>query len=254
MAIKVAIANQKGGVTKTTTSLAMASWLKKEGYKVLTVDLDPQGNFSLCADCTRDGATSYDFLTGAPAERCIQHSELFGDVIAGGENMARANEKLTMMGRERKLSRALMSVERNYDIIIFDTQPDLGVLLHNALMAADAVVIPANADTFSLDGLGQLNSTIEDARLNGNPNLVVDGIAMCIYDPREKLGKECRAAFEEAADLFGTKVYKTHIRKDMTVKKAQAMRTSIFELNPKSRACEDYENLIKEILYGEEET
>lgn len=254
MSTKVAIANQKGGVTKTTTSLAMASWLTKEGFKVLTVDLDPQGSFSLCADVARNKETSFDFITGAPAESCIQHSNLFGDVIAGGENMARANERMTMLGRDHKLRKAIIPVDNLYDVIIFDTQPDIGVLLYNALMAADAVVIPANADTFSLDGLGQLNSTIEDARFTGNPNLVVDGIAMCIYDPREKLGKECRAAFEEAAVQFGTKVYKTHIRKDMVVKTAQAMRTSIFELNPKSRACEDYENLIKEILYGEEET
>jgi len=243
----LAITNQKGGVGKSSTASSIGSAYTAQGERVLFVDLDAQGNLSYSIKASTTGKSTFDVLMGeATAPEAIQHTAA-GDIISASPALASADIVLTTTGKEYRLREALEALRGKYDLVIIDTPPALGILTVNALAAADGVIIPAQADFFSLQGIGQLNSTIEAVKKYCNPGLKVYGIVLTRYSARAIISREVSAMMEQTAAQLHTKLYKTKIRECTAVKEAQAMRESIFDFAPRSNAAADYKALAEEI-------
>lgn len=243
----LAITNQKGGVGKSSTASSIGSAYTAQGKRVLFIDLDAQGNLSYCVRASTTGKSAFDVLMGeAKAPEAIQHTAA-GDIISASPALASADITLTTTGKEYRLREALEALRGKYDLVIVDTPPALGILTVNALAAADGVIIPAQADFFSLQGIGQLNSTIEAVKKYCNPGLKVYGIVLTRYSARAIISREASAMMEQTAAQLHTKLYKTKIRECIAVKEAQAMRESIFDFAPRSNAAADYKALAEEI-------
>ena len=246
----IAVANQKGGIGKTTTSLALAAGLKRMKKKVLLVDLDPQANATDTYRAEIEGVgTAYDLLVDGDTD-CIQHSPV-GDIIAGDPNLKDAAKLLDGVSAAYRLKKGLASIAPNYDYVILDTPPALSVLLTNALTAADTVIIPLTSDRYGLHGLVQLNETIKDIKEFTNPDLNVAGLLLVKYRGKTTLAKAVDESLPEYAELFGTKVFNAKIRESIEARKAQAVQSGLFEFAPYCTTARDYENFIKELLEEE---
>ena len=252
--IKIAIANQKGGVGKTTTAINIADALVRCGYSVLFVDMDPQCNSTSSYQAQIDEYyTIYDIMN----ERCntvdaIQETEM-GDIIAGDPHLPEDESKfLSKIGGFDILKNALEEVEDQYDYVIMDTPPNLGIFMVNALVAATGVIMPLKAEKYAIDGLARLMETIKDVQKHGNPDLEIYGVLMTAYDVRNLLDKEIWHILPETGENFGFPVFKTPVRICQAVKEAQAENVSLYEMNPNCNAAVDYANVVKELL-GEED-
>ena len=247
MAEIIAVANQKGGIGKTTTSLALADILRDIGKKVLYIDMDPQcnGTDNYMAQVHGVG-TIYDLLVESDHD-CIQTTER-GDIIAGDPMLVEAGKKLDGVSAAHKLKEGLQVIGHNYDYVVLDTPPALSILLTNALTAANKVIIPLTADRFGLQGLVQLHDTIEDVKKYTNPNLKVDGLLLVKYNDRTNLTKGIFESLPEYAKLFNTRIYNTKIRESIKAREAQAKQISLFEWAPGSTTAKDYTDLVSEIL------
>lgn len=249
----LAIANQKGGVGKSTTADAIASGMSQKGKKTLLVDLDPQGNLTYTTGIDAPTLTSFELLSGdVTAKDCIL-STPSGDVIPSSPYLANSDAKLQSTGKEYRLKKSLDPIKEDYDLILLDTPPALGILTVNALTAADALLIPAQADIYSLQGIGQLYETIAAVEEYTNPMLQVLGILLTRYNGRTILSKDLSEMMEETARELGTKVYAQTIRESVTVKEAQAARENLFSYAPKASVSEDYAQFLEELevdLYG----
>lgn len=249
----IAVTNQKGGVAKTTTATAMAAGLRKRGYRVLLIDTDYQGNSS---DTYRakieDQSTLFDVLcAGDKISDAIQHTEA-GDIVASDPLLEEAEQRLTTQGREFKLREALEEIEGQYDYIILDTPPGLGILLINALTAATSCVIPMSADRYGLQGLSGLDKSIGRVRRYSNRDLKIDGLLFCKYNPRLNLSKSVMEVVEGVEKALGTKMYETTIRESVAAREAQAARMTLFDAAPNCTAAKDYDAFLDEYLYQNE--
>lgn len=243
--------NQKGGVGKSTTAQSVGACLREQGKRVLFIDLDAQGNlsYSMNAQPTK---TINGVLTGeATAKEAITKTEQ-GDIIASSKMLAAADSLLTDTGKEYKLREALTELEGLYDYVIIDSPPTLSILTVNALTAATDVIIPAQADIYSLQGLSDLQRTIESVKKYCNHDLRISGIVFTRYNQRATLTKDITEYAEKLAAGLNTRVYETKIRECTAIKEAQLQKQSIFEYAPKSNGAIDYEALTKEILSDEE--
>lgn len=246
----ITITNQKGGVAKTSLTLALAYGLKNKCKRVLIVDADPQSNtsFVLGVDLL-NAPTLYDVMTKAkPVEECIAPLEIGIDVIPGGLRLASADIEFTLPGREYLIKEALAKLEEQYDYCIIDTAPSLGILTINALTACTDVLIPVQADVFSLQGVGQLSQTISTVKQYCNHDLRIAGIVVTRYNARTVLSKDIVTMLEDTAQRLDTRLFNTKIRECVAVREAQAQQKDIFEYAPKSNAANDYNSLIEEIL------
>lgn len=247
----IAIINQKGGVGKSTTAFTLASGLKNKGYKTLCIDMDAQGNLSYTANANDDLLTIYDLLAeDADINQAIQHTKNF-DLIASSKALSGADGFITDIGKEYKLKEILESVKNNYDYIIIDTPPALGILTVNALTACDSVIIPAQADIYSLQGIEQLSKTIQPIKKYCNDKLKIDGILLTRYSPRAILSREVAEIANDLAQNLNTKVFKSTIREAIAVKESQINKQSLFDYAPNSNVTNDYLNFINELLKGE---
>lgn len=247
----IAIINQKGGVGKSTTAFTLASGLKNKGYKTLCIDMDAQGNLSYTADANDDLLTIYDLLAeDADINQAIQHTKNF-DLIASSKALSGADGFITDIGKEYKLKEILESVKNDYDYIIIDTPPALGILTVNALTACDSVIIPAQADIYSLQGIEQLSKTIQPIKKYCNDKLKIDGILLTRYSPRAILSREVAEIANDLAQNLNTKVFKSTIREAIAVKESQINKQSLFDYAPNSNVTNDYLNFINELLKGE---
>ncbi|MDL2237948.1 ParA family protein [Christensenellaceae bacterium OttesenSCG-928-K19] len=244
----ITIANQKGGVGKSTTVHAMGSGLMLRGHRVLFVDLDSQGNLSYTMQADDDVPSALDILTGnANTANSIQHLK-GGDLIAGTPALAGAdNLLLSELGKEYRLREALKDVSA-YDYILIDTPPALGVLTINALTAASCAIIPAQADIYSLQGIGQLSNTIQTVKQYCNPGLTIDGILLTRFNARAVLSRDIADIVEDTAKQLHTRLYKARIRENIAAKEAQANRQSLLVYAPKSNAASDYNHFLDEFL------
>ena len=243
----LAFTNQKGGVGKSTTAQSVGAYLIKQGQRVLFIDLDAQGNLTYCMNA-KPAKTVYGVFTGeATAAEAITHTEQ-GDLIASNKLLAAADTILEGTGREYKLKEALEEIQDKYDYVILDSPPALSILTINALTAATDVIIPAQADAFSLQGLNDLRGTIESVRKYCNPALKIDGIVFTRYNQRATLSRELTDLAEKIAQTLSTKVYNTKIRECTAIKEAQLQKQSIFDYAAKSNGAADYEALAQEIL------
>ena len=250
----IAVINQKGGVGKSTTALALGSGLSLKGYRTLFIDLDAQANLSYTLGADNVGLvgnSSFDVLIGkVTALGAIQRTEQ-GTVIASSLALAGADTVLTAVGKEYRLKEALEPLHKDFDYIIIDTPPTLGILTINALTACTGAIIPAQADIYSLQGINQLYGTLQTVKKYCNPSLAVMGILLTRYSSRAIISREVAEMIEDTAAQLQTVLYKTKIREATAIKEAQARRLSIFEYAPKSNAAIDYKALVDEIT-GEE--
>lgn len=243
----IAITNQKGGVGKSTTAQALGAGYRQAGFKVLFVDLDAQGNLSYTLGGKAGGYTILEVLSKhVKADQAIQHTP-GGDLIGSSPSLSGADMLLEQTGKEYRLKEALQPIQDRYDYIILDTPPALGILTVSALTACTWAIIPAQADTYSLQGIGQLYSTIKAVRQYCNPSLIVKGILLTRHSSRTILSRDMAELMEKAASEIGTTLLKTTIRQNVAVKEAQAYRQDIFTYAPKSNAAIDYSELIKEL-------
>lgn len=246
----IAIANQKGGVGKTTTATAMANGLRRRGFQTLLVDTDPQGNASDTYGAAKEKPTIYSVFTGeTDAETAIQKTEQ-GDIIPGDLRMSAADMQFTRQGREYILRKALRPMQARYDFIVIDTPPALGIVTINALTAAGSVIIPMLADRYSLQGINQLSDTIATVREYSNPELQVGGILLTRYNGRTVLSRDIRETIEELASMWNTVVFRTTIRQSVSLQESQTRQQSIFSYAPHSTTGEDYTAFLEELTGG----
>lgn len=244
----LAILNQKGGVAKTTTSLCLWSGLALQGKKTLAIDLDPQGNFSFAAAADTSGRSSLGVLLKETSAADAIQKTAQGDVIPASPELAGADMTITRTGKEYRLQEALDPLSGAYDIAIIDTPPALGILTVNALAAADYAIIPAMAEPFSLQGVGQLADTINPVRKYCNPSLQIAGILLTRYSPRTVLARDVADMAEVMAEKMGTRVFRTRIRDGVAVREAQMRQENLFSYAPKSGPALDYLAFLSELL------
>jgi chromosome partitioning protein len=245
----IAFANQKGGVAKTTTTLNLGVALREQGYRVLVVDLDPQGNLTMSQGMNPDQLerSMFDVLVHrVPISEIIHPAEV--DVAVSSIDLAGAELALSsLIGRERALEKALVEVRDRYDFILVDTPPSLGLLTINAFVAASGVIVPVQCEYLSLRGLVQLENTLAMVRENLNPHVHVEGILATMYDGRTLHARE---AIEILEENFGELVYRTRIRKTVRYAEAPVKGSSVLRYEPSGPAAEAYRDLAKEVLDG----
>ncbi|MCW2981928.1 MAG: ParA family protein, partial [Solirubrobacterales bacterium] len=243
----IAFANQKGGVAKTTTTLNLAVALSEQGYRVLCIDLDPQGNLTMSQGIDPDKVehSLYDVLVNdMPISEIIVRREI--DIAVASIDLAGAEIAMsTKIGRERTLQKALKEVAADYDYVCIDTPPSLGLLTINALTAANKVIVPVQCEYLSMRGLVQLQNTLRMIQENLNPDVRIEGILPTMLDTRTLHAKEAVEILEEN---FGDLVFRSRIRKAIKFAEAPVKGASVLKYDSESSAAGYYRELAKEVL------
>jgi chromosome partitioning protein len=243
----IALANQKGGVAKTTTTLNLGVAFREMGYRVLLVDLDPQGNLTMSQGLNPDAIerSMFDVLVHrVPISEVIEQRE--ADLAVASIDLAGAELALSaLIGRERSLEKALSEVRGQYDFVLIDTPPSLGLLTINAFVAATGVIVPVQCEYLSLRGLVQLENTLAMVRENLNPHVSVEGIVATMFDGRTLHSRE---AIEILEENFGDLVYRTRIRKTVRYAEAPVKGSSVLKYDPTGAAAEAYRELAREVV------
>ncbi|MBN7773718.1 ParA family protein [Clostridium aminobutyricum] len=251
MAKVIAVTNQKGGVAKTTTCNALISGLSKMGYKVLGIDLDPQGSlgFSLGINI-EEGVSLYEVFKGkATVQESVRQIDC-GHFIPSNILLSTAELEFSHAGREFLLSEAIKDIKDVYDYVVIDTPPALNILTVNAYVCADDLIIPMIPEILSLLGISQIKETIENVQKYYNPKLNLTCILLTKYNKRAALTQEVADMTQKIADQLGTKLAKTTIRNSVAVAEAPAHGLGLLEYSPKATACVDYYNFVKELING----
>ena len=252
----LAIINQKGGVGKSTTAINLSACLAEKGKKVLTIDIDPQGNTTSGIGVSKKNLdkTVYNILVDQnfdPREAIIQTTVENLYLIPASVDLAGAEVELVQMkGREISLKKGLDKIRHMYDYIFIDCPPSLGLLTINSLTAVDSVLIPIQCEFYALEGVSQLVSTIELVKKSLNPKLTVQGVILSMFDGRTNLSLQ---VVQEVKKYFGGKVYSTVIPRNVRLAEAPSYGMPITEYDPKSRGAEAYMDFAEEFLELEEE-
>ena len=248
---KICIFNQKGVVGKSTTNINLCAFLAMEGYKVLTIDIDPQGNTTsgLGLDKRNLEVSMYDVLTNnASLEQVIIKSELIPNLYIAPSTMELAGAEVEIIGikdRETILLREISKIKDQYDFIFIDCPPSLGVLTINALTAVDSVLIPIQCEFYALEGVGQLINTIQFVKKSLNKSLDIEGVLMTMYDYRTNLSNE---VYDEAKKFFNDKVYDATIARNIRLAEAPSFGLPIMLYDDKCKGAIAYKKFAKEFL------
>ncbi|EOA3391134.1 ParA family protein [Enterococcus hirae] len=254
MAQIISVANQKGGVGKTTTTVNLGACLASLGKRVLLVDMDAQGNATSGVGIRKPDVTQdiYDVLVNelpiAEATLVTEHENL--SIVPATLQLAGAEIELTsMMARESRLKGSLAEVNDQYDYILIDCPPSLGHLTINSFTASDSILIPVQCEYYALEGLSQLLNTVRLVQKHFNPELEIEGVLLTMYDARTNLGNE---VVEEVQKYFREKVYETIIPRNIRLSEAPSHGMPIIDYDPRSRGAEVYQALAKEVVNREE--
>lgn len=251
MAIKLAFANMKGGIGKTTSAICLCDALSKKGKRVLLIDTDPQRSASgVYGSSSKDIETLADILySDTPAKQCIQHLPL-GDIIASDSLLMDADTHIKAdADRFYHLADACTSIENDYDFIICDCPPGNGVLLGNVLSYVQYVLMPITADKFGIQGMTDFADVMNSYTKRINPNLKILGVFFIKYKGRQTLTKDLEDnLIPSIVTTMGTKIFKTHIRESVKCQEAQALSKSLFEYAPTCTTAKDYTSFTEELL------
>lgn len=252
----IAIANQKGGVGKTTTNVNLSSCMAAQGKKVLTIDIDPQGNTTSGLGMQKnkeDVPSIYDVLiNGVDASEAIQKTKIKNlDIIVSNIQLAGAEiELVSVMARELVLKRAIENIKDKYDYIFIDCPPSLGLITINALTAADNVLVPIQCEYYALEGLSQLLNTIKLVKQHLNPDLEIEGVVLTMFDARTNLSIQ---VVDEVKKYFKDKVYRTIIPRNVRLGEAPSYGMPINLYDPKCVGAVAYTELAQEMIENETE-
>lgn len=247
----VSISNIKGGVGKTTTAAVLAAGLAEKGYRVLLIDSDPQTNLTMCflQEQTDELSSLYDIYGDGESIDDVKvpvRDNL--DLIIGDFELCNVDIQFTKAGRLKMLKKAIKSIDGEYDFVIIDTPPNLGVLSLNAFIASDYMVVPMSADSFSLKGVRLLKETLDDVADETEKELPVAGILLTKYNSRTNVSKLLEKSLNSAAGLLGTKVFGNRIRQAVVVQESQIAKEDLFSYSPDAKVAEDYKGFIDEFL------
>ena len=248
----ISIANQKGGVGKTTTAVNLGAALAEIGYRVLVVDLDPQGNATTGLGISHrnvEGSIYDVIMNDTPVDDCVEPTSVKNLFVCPATiDLAGAEiELVPAFSRELKLKRALQSAREDYDFTLIDCPPSLGLLTVNGLAASDDVIVPIQCEYYALEGLGQLLRNVALVKSNLNPELDVRGIVLTMYDARTRLAVQVEA---EVREHFGPKVYRTVVPRTVRISEAPSFGEPIIVFDPSSRGAIAYRELAKEVSRG----
>lgn len=245
----ISVANQKGGVGKTTTTVNLSTLLAKKGKKVLLIDTDPQGNATSGLGVTKELENSvYDILVGEIGfDETIQETAIKNlKICPSNISLAGAEvELVSMMSREQRLKTKLDAIKDQYDYILIDCPPSLGLITLNAFTASDSVLIPVQCEYFALEGLGQLLNTVNLVKKHLNKNLEIEGALLTMYDARTNLSNQ---VVKEVKKYFENKVYKTVIPRNVRLSEAPSYGMPISIYDARSKGAKAYDKLTKEFL------
>lgn len=250
----VAVANQKGGVGKTTTTVSLSASLAKKGKKVLLIDADPQGNATSGVGLDKEANYStYDLLIDEKdSEVILQETKIKNlKICPSNINLAGAEvELVSMMSREQRMKEKLEKIKGDFDYILIDCPPSLGLITLNALTASDSVLIPVQCEYFALEGLGQLMNTVNLVKKHLNKALAIEGAVLTMYDIRTNLANQ---VVKEVKRYFNDAVYKTVIPRNVKLSEAPSYGVPITMYDPRSKGAKAYDKLTKEFIKKNEE-